>query len=146
MTALDGHGRALTLWHDAAKTAAAIAQFSGRDAERWPAFVAARRAARAAWSRRCSTPPRRRSDAPATRELWGLLRTARRFRGLGREDGYRLLRWGPMPVADLVAEHADTELLRAALAADGVFGSDARAVVGGQRPALPAARGQRRRR
>ena len=122
MTALDGHGRGLTLWHDPMKAAASIAAFSSRDAERWPALVATReKLGRVVASVFDATPPS--VEAPSVRELWGLLRTARQFRALGREDGYRLLRWGPMAVADLVAEFADTPLLRAALAADGVFGS-----------------------
>ena len=33
-------GSALTLWHDVAKSAAEIAKFSPRDAERYPDFVA----------------------------------------------------------------------------------------------------------
>ena len=122
LTALDGHGRALTLWHDPVKAAASIATFSAYDAERWPAFAAVRaKLGRVVASVSASTPPS--VEAPTVRELWGLLRTARQFRALGRDDGYRLLRWGPMAVADLVAEYADTPLLRAALAADGVFGS-----------------------
>ena len=36
---------------------------------------------------------------------------------------YRLLRWGPMAVADLAAEWFETELLRATIAARGIFGS-----------------------
>jgi phytoene dehydrogenase-like protein len=122
LTALDGHGRALTLWRDPVKAAAAIAAFSPADAGRWPAFLATReKLGRVVASVFDATPPS--IEAPAARELWGLLRTARQFRALGREDGYRLLRWGPMAVADLVAEFADTPLLRAALAADGVLGS-----------------------
>ena len=122
VTALDGKGRALPLSHDTGKAAAAIGAFSAKDAERWPAFVQARqRLGRVVASVFDATPPS--IEAPAARELWGLLRTARQFRALGRDDGYRLLRWGPMAVADLVAEHADTDLLRAALVADGVFGS-----------------------
>ena len=35
------------------------------------------------------------------------------FRGLGREDAQRLLRWGPMAVADFAAEWFETEALRA---------------------------------
>ena len=122
MTALDGRGRALTLWHDPARAARAIGEHSSADAARWPAFVGARETlGRVVASVFDSTPPS--MDAPSARELWRLLHTARKFRGLGRDGGYRLLRWGPMAVADLVAEHADTPLLRAALAADGVFGS-----------------------
>ena len=97
MTALDGRGRALTLWHDTARAAAAIAAFSAADAERWPAFRVAPRArlGRVVASVFDATPPS--IDAPAAARAVGLLRTARQFRALGREDGYRLLRWGPMP-------------------------------------------------
>ena len=35
------------------------------------------------------------------------------IRDLGKKDMYRLLRWGPMAAADLVAEYFETELLRA---------------------------------
>jgi phytoene dehydrogenase-like protein len=42
---------------------------------------------------------------------------------LGKKDEYRLLRWGPMAVADLVAEWFETELLRAVVAARGIFGA-----------------------
>jgi len=104
MTALDGRGHAVTLWHDAAKTAAALGAFSTADAGRWPAFMAARaKLGRVVASILRNTPPS--IDDPSPRELWRLLQTARQFRRLGRSDGYRLLRWGPMPVADLVQEH-----------------------------------------
>lgn len=122
MTALDGHGRAVTLWHDAAKTSAALAAFNAADANRWPAFMAARAGlGRVVASILPHTPPS--IDTPAPRELWRLLQTARQFRALGATDGYRLLRWGPMPVADLVHEHVETPMVAAALAADGVFGA-----------------------
>jgi phytoene dehydrogenase-like protein len=45
------------------------------------------------------------------------------FRGLGKKDEYRLLRWGPMAVADLVAEWFETELLRGTVAARGISGA-----------------------
>src|SRR6185436_5198841 len=67
------------------------------------------------------TPPS--LSAPATGELWDLMKTGRRFRALGRTDGYRLLRWMPMAVADLVAEWFSTDLLQAAIAARGIFGT-----------------------
>src|SRR5262249_39550947 len=44
-------------------------------------------------------------------------------RKLGKKDMYRLLRWGPMAVADLVAEFFETELLRAVVATRGIFGT-----------------------
>jgi phytoene dehydrogenase-like protein len=42
---------------------------------------------------------------------------------LGKKDMYRLLRWAPAAVADVVAEYFETELLRATIAARGVFGT-----------------------
>jgi phytoene dehydrogenase-like protein len=45
-----------------------------------------------------------------------------KFRGLDKKDAHRLLRWGPMPVADLAGEWFETELLRAVVQARGVFG------------------------
>src|SRR5215467_10320458 len=52
-----------------------------------------------------------------------MLQTGRSLRKLGKKDMYRLLRWGPMAVADLAAEYFDTELLRATVAARGIFGT-----------------------
>lgn len=122
MTALDGRGRAVTLWHDTAKAAASLRAFSATDADRWPAFVAARtKLGRVVGSIFPHTPPS--IDSPAPKELWRLLQTARQFRALGATDGYRLLRWGPMPVADLVHEHLETPFVAAALAADGIHGA-----------------------
>ncbi len=62
-------------------------------------------------------------DKPAPAELFNLGRLGLSFRGLGKKDAYRLLRWGPMAVADLVAEWFETELLRATVAARGIFGA-----------------------
>ena len=67
------------------------------------------------------TPPS--LNEPAAGELWELLKIGRRFRALGRTDGFRLLRWMPMAVADLVAEWFSTDLLMAAIAARGIFGT-----------------------
>ena len=65
------------------------------------------------------TPPS--IEKPAPGELLNLGRVGLSFRGLGKKDAYRLLRWGPMAVADLVAEWFETELLRATVAARGIF-------------------------
>ena len=62
-------------------------------------------------------------DNPSRGDLWGMLKTGRAVRNLGKQDMYRLLRWGPMAVADLVAEYFETELLRATIAARGIFGT-----------------------
>jgi phytoene dehydrogenase-like protein len=62
-------------------------------------------------------------DDPGAADLWNLLRTGRAVRGLGTRNAYRLLRWPPMPIADLVSEWFDTESVRAALAAPGLSGT-----------------------
>src|SRR6185369_8771558 len=69
------------------------------------------------------TPPS--VETPTLPEAWRLLKLGKSFRDLGRKDGYRLLRWGPMAVADLVAEWFETDLLRAAVAARGIHASHA---------------------
>src|SRR5262249_3534205 len=52
-----------------------------------------------------------------------LLVTGRAVRGLGKKRIFDLLRWGPMAVADFVSEFFETELIRAAIAARGIFGA-----------------------
>ena len=52
-----------------------------------------------------------------------MLKTGRAVRNLGKRDMFRLLRWGPMAVADLVSEYFETELLRAVIASRGIFGT-----------------------
>src|SRR5438445_13681625 len=67
------------------------------------------------------TPPS--VDQPAAADIWNLGKVGLAFRGLGKKDEYRLLRWGAMAVADLVAEWVATELLRATVAARAIFGA-----------------------
>src|SRR2546425_2480400 len=62
-------------------------------------------------------------DNPSKGDLWGMLQAGRAVRKLGNKDMYRLLRWGPMAVADLAAEWFETDLLRAAVAARGIHGT-----------------------
>jgi len=66
------------------------------------------------------------------------------IRGLGKKDEYRLLRYGPMAIADLAAEWFETEQLRAIIAARGIFGAFRRAVVGGHERSPSAASRDRR--
>lgn len=122
VAALGTDSRALLIHEDAARTAEGLRSWSPRDAEAWPGFVRSL----AALGRVIGTlyhaaaPP---IDQPSGRDLWALLRTLRAFRSLGKADAYRLLRWGPMAVADLVSESFEHERLRAAVAADGIFGT-----------------------
>ncbi len=115
-------GRALLLFSDPAKSAAEIAKFSKKDAGKYVEFHAALdRIARLLGPLMSLTPPS--LDHPTPSDLWSLLKAARGFRRLGKKGMFRLLRWAPMSVADLVSEWFETELLRAALAACGVFGA-----------------------
>ncbi|HZM70983.1 MAG TPA: NAD(P)/FAD-dependent oxidoreductase [Candidatus Cryosericum sp.] len=113
-------GRALLLHGDPNRSMESIARFSKKDAERWPAYQQALQRVTGPLSDLLEvTPPD--IDRPGISDLLALLRTGRQVRDLARADLYRLLRWGPMAVADLVAEWFDTELLRAALAGRGIF-------------------------
>ena len=114
--------RAVVLWSDPARAAAAIAPFSSRDAAQYPRFLESfARIASVLRAINASPPPS--LDDPKAVDLVELLRTGRRFRALGKSDAYRLLRWMPMAVADLVAEWFESEPLRATVAAGGVLGS-----------------------
>jgi len=115
-------GGALVFAVDHARTAESIRRFSSRDADRYIDFcqTLARLSSFLA-PLLAATPPS--LDAPDRGDVWEMVKAGARFRGLGKKDGYRLLRWGPMAVADLVAEWFETDLLRAAIAARGIFGS-----------------------
>jgi phytoene dehydrogenase-like protein len=122
VSALSPDGRALVIWEDAQKTAAGLSGWSAADAARWPAFQhSLHRLGALIGTLFTHTPPS--VDAPGTRDVFALMRTLNAFRSLPKNDQWRLLRWGPMAAADLVAEGCDTDLLRATLAADGVFGA-----------------------
>jgi phytoene dehydrogenase-like protein len=122
LVALSPDGRALEFSSDVARTAEAIRPFSTKDAGRYPEFCSTMARLGAFLSGLMeSTPPS--VTAPAIGELWDFLKFGRRFRALGQKDGYRLLRWSPMAAADLVAEWFETDLLQAAIAARGIFGT-----------------------
>src|SRR5438094_6256872 len=115
-------GRALVLWADATRAAREVAAFSPRDAERYPQFLASF-ARIAAVLRAINAAVAPSIDDPTAGDMIELLKTGRRFRSLGKADAYRLLRWMPMAVADLVSEWFDSEPLRATVAAGGILGS-----------------------
>jgi phytoene dehydrogenase-like protein len=68
-----------------------------------------------------NTPPD--IEQPSNADVWAMLKMGRRFRGLGKQDAYRLMRWAPMSAADFVSEWFESEPLRAAIAAGGIFGT-----------------------
>jgi phytoene dehydrogenase-like protein len=118
-----GDGRAVVLARDPWKAARDLRAFSEADAGHYPRFLQGLTAAASlAADLAQEAPPS--LDSPSAGELWSLLKTGRRFRGLGREQAMRLLRWLPMPVADLAEDHFETDALRATIAARGVFGTN----------------------
>jgi phytoene dehydrogenase-like protein len=122
VVALSPDHRALILHNDAQKSSQEIARFSQKDAARYPEFQdSLGKLGKVIGDALLLPPPN--IDSPSTGDLWGMLQTGRGIRKLGKKDMFRLLRWGPMAVADLVAEFFETELLRATIAARGVFGT-----------------------
>src|ERR1700675_1577143 len=122
VTALSPDGRALSLYQDTTKSAQAIARFSEKDAEKYPEFEKSLGKISEVIAEVLATSPPD-IDHPSGGDLWSMLKTGRALRNLGKRDMYRVLRWGPMAVADLVAEYFETELLRAVIAARGIFGT-----------------------
>jgi phytoene dehydrogenase-like protein len=122
VTTLSPDGRALVLYNEVTRTAQEIGKFSAKDAERYPVFQQSlEKIGRVISDALKLTPPN--IDDPSRGDLWAMLQTGRALRKLGKKDMYRLLRWGPMAVADLVAEFFEIELLRATIAARGIFGT-----------------------
>jgi len=115
-------GKALFFYNDAARTAAGIASFSVKDAAKYAQFTESLEETAGFFAQLASiTPPA--IDKPTPEDLWNLLKTGRNVRSVGKAGIFDLLRWGPMAVADFVAEFFETELLRAVIAARGIFGT-----------------------
>jgi phytoene dehydrogenase-like protein len=115
-------GNALLFYGDAARTAGGIARISAKDAASYTKFSEALNEVSVVVAQLAAmTPPA--IDKPSPEDLWNLFKAGRGARGLGRQRLFDLLRWGPMAVADFVAEFFETELLRAAIAARGIFGA-----------------------
>lgn len=114
-------GRALLLYDDPARTAAELTGLSAKDAASFPEFHRSLGRIGKFLSRLLlMTPPS--IENFRLREILSLIGVGKGFRALGKRDAYRLLRWGPMAVADLVSEYFETELLRATIAARGIQG------------------------
>jgi phytoene dehydrogenase-like protein len=122
VTALTPDDRALSLYRDTQRSMQQISSFSPKDAAKYPEFAQSLgKMGKVIAEALATTPPD--IDHPSGGDLWSMLKTGRAIRNLGKRDMYRLLRWGPMAVADLVAEYFETELLRAVIAARGIFGT-----------------------
>ncbi len=123
LAALAPDGRAVLFHEGDAKTAASIAAHSANDAKSYPEFHRALREMAAVVAQVCATTPPS-IDHPSAGDLWAMLKAGTGFRKLGEKGMFRLLRWGPMAVADLVAEFFENELVRAAIASRGIFGTN----------------------
>ena len=120
--ALGSDGRSLCLYNDTSRAVSEIEKFSAGDAKNYPEFLKSfSRIGKVLSPLVTMTPPS--IDQPAAADVWQLGKLGLAFRGLGKKDEYRLLRWAPMAVADLVAEWFETELLRATVAARGIYGA-----------------------
>jgi phytoene dehydrogenase-like protein len=115
-------GLPLILHRDPVQSSKLIGAFSSADAQRYPKYQkSVENISSVLRGLLAQTPPS--IESPTIGDAWGLLKGAYGFRRLGKADAYRLLRWIPMPAADLVGEWFDSEPLKAALAARGVFGA-----------------------
>jgi len=115
-------GAALLFCNDHAKTASGIAHLSAKDAAKYTKFAATLEEVAGVFGQLLSiTPPA--IDHPTPEDLWNLFKTGRSVRSLGKHGIFDLMRWGPMAAADFVAEFFETELIRAVIAARGIFGT-----------------------
>jgi len=122
VAALSLDGPALVLYRDIQRAEQEIAKTSKSDAAKYREFHAALEKTSGIISKVLGlTPPE--ISRPSKGDLFGLLQLGRSVRGSGKKNTYDLLRWGPMAVADLVAEFFENDLLRSVIAARGIFGT-----------------------
>lgn len=115
MSVVAERGDLLTLSADPIAATAAIARYSRRDAERWPAFVQRlHRFAGILGDLYQVAPPD--IDNVTLREVLPLAAIGRKLRKLGKEDMIEFLRIMPMSIQDLVDDTFESEPLKAALA------------------------------
>src|SRR5260370_6295978 len=115
-------GSSLLFWNDNAKTALGIASISAKDSAKYIEFADALDHLTGVLDQLVSiTPPA--IDKPTPEDLWNLLKTGGNVRMLGKKGIFDLLRWVPMAVADFVSEFFESELIRAVIAARGIFGT-----------------------
>lgn len=115
-------GRAVHLYKNEAESMRSIGSFSKPDAAKYRELQKSLASSSAIVRDLISlTPPV--IEKPSGEDVWKLLKVGRKLRGLGKRDMMRLLRWGPMAVADFAAEFFQTDFLRGIVAARGIFGA-----------------------
>jgi phytoene dehydrogenase-like protein len=100
-------GGTLDLWQGPARSAESIRRMSERDAARWPEFAGRMASVARLLERFYLQPPPRLVD----------FRFALRVRLLGRRGMEDLMRWLAMPVAELLDEWFESDILKGALGA-----------------------------
>ena len=112
-------GGFLALPRDVGVAASGIGELSGKDASRWPAFVARLGKLAGFLGALYELPP---PDVATTSlgELASLIGVGRKLRALGRDDMTELLRVLPMSVQDFLDDEFESEPLKAAIGAGGV--------------------------
>lgn len=100
-------GGVLELWHDVGKSVESLRRISPHDAENWPHFSERVQQLAGFLQRLYLAPP------PGVVDL----RFALKIRGLGRQAMEDLMRFLPLPVAELLDEWFDSDILKGALGA-----------------------------
>ena len=114
-------GRSLLFWQDAKKTHDEIAKFSARDAGHYPVYEALiNRLALFTETQFRKTP----ANLPIAtwQDLKEYLVLGKQFLGLGVRDGVQFVKVLRSSVASFLAEHFESDILKATLATDGVIG------------------------
>ncbi|MBX3059225.1 MAG: NAD(P)/FAD-dependent oxidoreductase [Anaerolineae bacterium] len=113
---------ALTLYRDIAKSQQSIAPFSQRDAERYPEFVAQVNGFTAVLRNMLlQTPPD--LGAPHLGELVGWGGVGLKLRRMGGPAMMEFMRILPMPLREYLDEWFESDVLKGALAVDGITGT-----------------------
>jgi phytoene dehydrogenase-like protein len=107
-------GEPLSLRPGSAETAAALRRFSGRDAERWPAFVEQVRSITGFLGRLYRIPPPR-IDADSLAEFVSLARLGQSLRGLGKHEMIEVLRTVPLSAAEWLDDWFESDRLKGLL-------------------------------
>ncbi len=115
-------GRALTRWHDPARTRESLLGFSRRDADNYPLFgLRMHQMSRAVRDLLMLRPPK--LGSPRLREVRGLLGLAQHFASLGEERAHELARLMTSSASDYLDRWFETEALKATMCASGIIGT-----------------------
>ncbi|HKW43784.1 MAG TPA: NAD(P)/FAD-dependent oxidoreductase, partial [Thermoplasmata archaeon] len=117
-----GDSKVLRMWRDVGRTKSELSAISAKDADAYPRFVGFLRLfGQTVEPLLAMTPPN--VVSPSLGEEWTLLRRALRLRRLGKHTMQQMLRLPPMSVRDALNEWFETDLLKASLAVDALFGT-----------------------